>query len=123
MEQCGYTPIDLCETSGLNEQQYNELNNLLNNYCFLNARVKDILHNTDYSLEEILYSKYYWFTKYKDLLEIYVGEDPTLFDFQMQIFDQIIGTLKGEVDWPLMQAIDENKPWLSPTLVKELWLV
>ncbi|MBC8537138.1 hypothetical protein [Feifania hominis] len=120
MEQCGYIPIALCNETRLNELQYKEANDLLNCFCFLNARVQDILKLTEHSIDEILYSKYYWFTQYKDTVEGFLEENPELEQIQYQIFQQIGIELKGDVDWPLMQAIDENKPWLSPVLVKEL---
>lgn len=120
MKQCGYIPIDLCNETQLNELQYKAANELLNYFCFLNARVQDILKLTEYSIDEILYSKYYWFTQYKDTVEGFLEENPELEQIQYQIFQQIGIELKGDVDWPLMQAIDENKPWLSPILAKEL---
>ncbi|MBC8537134.1 hypothetical protein [Feifania hominis] len=120
MEQCGYHPIDLVETPGLDDSEHDAVNGLLNKYCFLNARVSDILKMTSHSMEDILYSKYYWFDQYKKLAETYTGEDPELEHIQFQMMEQIMELSKGRVDWDLLEAIEESKPWLSPTLVEEL---
>ena len=60
-------------------------------------------------LESILYSKYYWCTKYKERYNQLYGFDAGLEDQQCNMLPEIQYKLGENTDWDLLEKIDSNK--------------
>ena len=83
------------------------VNTLLNLWHFFDERETEIQEITEESLETVLYSKYYWCTKYKSRFNQLFGVDAGLDQQQYRIIEEI--NLKfGAVDWEMIQMIEEE---------------
>lgn len=86
-----------------------DLNRLLNGWFFLETNETIIQELTNETLEIILYSKYYWCSRYKDrYFELY-GQDAGIEQQQYKIIQELEQRLEGEIDWEVVQMIEEDK--------------
>lgn len=76
-------------------------------YALFDQKENELLKITDFSLEDILYSKYYWFTVFtKRFHEIY-GADAGVDQQQFKILEEISNRL-DTVDYRLIENIDRG---------------
>lgn len=57
----------------------------------------------------IMYSKYYWYTKYKQRYFEVVGYDAGIEQEGFKLLEEIENELEDGVDWDIIQGIEENK--------------
>ncbi len=120
MSHCKYTPVYLCPAVQLNRYAYREVNDMLNAWSFLDTCAPAILKESSFTMPELLYSKFYWFTTYKETLEKHTAPNRALSHDQNRIFEEIVAGEKDAVELQLLQAIDQHKPWLSAALSRAL---
>lgn len=92
------------------ERKYeNESLNTIYNHCLLFfTKETDIITFTGKTLEVVLYSKYYWLTRFvKKYNEIH-GYDAGIEQQQFKLIEELDQRL-GDVDWDLLQRIDDDK--------------
>lgn len=98
MAKMNYTYEDKYSNATLNEE--------INFYLFL-CEEEDTIHNKfGKSVEEVLYSKYYWFTKFKIRYEMEYGEDAGIDQTQYKIIEEIEQISENGVDWEEIQNIE-----------------
>ena len=82
--------------------------NLLFNYwCFFEENEQDIQRLANASLEIVLYSKYYWCTRYKQRFNALYGTNAGLDQQQFKIIEEISQRI-ANVNWALIQRIEET---------------
>lgn len=84
-----------------------DLNKRLNYYFLLEEKEKELQELVGLSLECILYSKYYWFTKYKEKCRALYGMDAGIEQQQYKIIEEISQRLI-EVKWELIEEIENE---------------
>jgi hypothetical protein len=70
--------------------------------------VQDILTNSSFTHEEILYSQYYWFVHFKKLYSSKVGCDGGMDQQAYLLIENFSTELEGNVDWHLIEEIETN---------------
>ncbi len=84
------------------------LNEYANNYKVLAENRKNIMLILDKDLETVLYSEYYWYTKFKNYYKKVYGEDAGVEQGQFKLIEEIEGQLEQGVDWGIIQSIEEE---------------
>lgn len=100
----------LTEADYLKRKEYEdkELNDSFNYWVFFEEKEKIIQTLTNESIESILYSKYYWSSRYKErYMEIY-GSDASVEQQQYKILEEIDQRINEDVDWNIIQLIEED---------------
>lgn len=86
-----------------------ELNHYFNYWYFLEVTEEKIMQElTDVSLETILYSKYYWSSRYIDKLNELYGIDAGAEQQRDTILNDMEQRLDS-IDWEFIQKIEEGK--------------
>lgn len=85
-----------------------EMNILFNFWHFFDEREAEIQELTRECMESVLYSKYYWCTKYKNKFDQSFGRDVGLDQQQYRIIEEINRRINS-VDWKLIQMIEEDR--------------
>ena len=98
MTKINYTCVNKYSNAKLNEE--------INIYLLLCEEENTIQNEFGKSVEEILYSKYYWFTKFKNRYEVEFGEDAGISQIQYKIIEELEQTLENGVDWEEIQNIE-----------------
>ena len=90
--------------------KYNDpdLNKMLNYWLFLDEHESMILKLTGESLETILYSKYYWSSRFIDRYTNLHGADAGLEQCRDKILDEMDWKLNGMIDWETIQSLEED---------------
>lgn len=86
-----------------------ELNKLFNYWNFFDEKEVEIRKITKETLEVILYSKYYWCSRFKEQYIKICGEDVGLEQQQYKILEELEQRLDGNINWQLIQRIEENE--------------
>lgn len=81
------------------------LNQPLNCWCFLETKETEIMDLTGEALDVILYSKYYWSTRYIEKYKECYGQDAGLEQNRDKILEELEQRL-GKVDWEVIQSIE-----------------
>ena len=90
------------------EYEDKELNEYLNYWIFFEKNEEVIQSLTNELIDVILYSKYYWSSRYKErYIELY-GSDVSVEQQQYKIIEELDQRISGEVDWNLIQLIEEG---------------
>ena len=84
-----------------------QIDSLLNIWHFFDEREPEIRELTGESLETVLYSKYYWCTRYKSKFNQMFGRDAGLDQQQYRIIEEINRRVDS-VDWKLIQTLEED---------------
>ena len=83
------------------------LRSALNNWSLFDQKEEELLKLPDISLEDILYSKYYWFTmfmnRYHEVYEQNAGIDQQ----QFKLLEELSNRLES-VDYKLLKDIEED---------------
>lgn len=87
---------------------HQEVNIYANYYRYISQEEKQILIEYQKSLECILYSKYYWYTKFMKAYISYYGEDSGIRQQQFKILEEIDQRLKNQVDWTIIEEIEST---------------
>ena len=83
-----------------------ELNNFLNYWLVLDENSDMIQKLTGEGLETILYSKYYWSSRYIDRYTELYGMDAGLEQMRHKILDEMDSYF--EINWDMIQKMQEN---------------
>lgn len=100
----------LVKTKYIYRKQYKdiELNRLLNYWCFFEEKEMVIQELTNESLEVILYSKYYWCSRFKEKYIKLYGIDVGLDQQQYKIIEELDQRLNNGIDWTIIQMLEET---------------
>lgn len=90
------------------EHSDKQLNNLLNYWYFFDEKEMEIQELLGVSLEIVLYSKYYWCTKYKDRFNELYGKNVGIDQQQYKIIEEMTQRTNN-VNWNFIQMIEEGK--------------
>jgi hypothetical protein len=83
------------------------LNKTLVYYDFLNNNIETLVLKEDKS--KIMYSKYYWYTKYKQRYFEVVGYDAGIEQEGYKLLEELENELEEGVDWSIIQEIEEGE--------------
>lgn len=83
-----------------------ELKKYLVYYDFINNNIKTLELKEDKN--SILYSKYYWYTKYKQRYFDVVGYDAGIEQEGFKLLEEIENELDDGVDWGIIQKIEDE---------------
>ena len=91
------------------EDEYSDdqLNSLLNYIFFLEKYEEKIMGTKKISLEIILYSKYYWFSRLLDRHHEVYGPDAGMEQQQFQMLEEIDHRVE-DVDWEFVEKLDKG---------------
>lgn len=89
-----------------NKYEDTELNNLLNYWLVLDENSDVIQKLTGEGLETILYSKYYWSSRYIDRYTKLYSMDTGLEQMRHKILDEMDSNF--EINWDMIQKIEKN---------------
>lgn len=98
----------LAETKYIIKNKYEDvtLNTFLNYWMFFEEKEAMIQKLTNESLEVILYSKYYWCSKYKKRYTELYGTDIGVEQQQYKIIEEFDQRINGDVDWSFIQQCE-----------------
>ena len=86
----------------------NPLNNFYNYWHFLNEGEEELIETQNASLETILYSKYYWFSRLTDRFHEIYGFDAGIDQQQSMIIEEMDQRL-DHVDWDFVETLHRGK--------------
>lgn len=84
----------------------NELNEAVNYALFLEEKEQQILSMGKYVLSDILYGRYYWFTRFLTRYEQLYGKDAGMEQQQFKIMEAM--DYAGCVDYSLLEKIEQD---------------
>ncbi|MBQ7774871.1 MAG: hypothetical protein IJ379_03030 [Lachnospiraceae bacterium] len=84
-----------------------QLNCLYNYWHFLQEQEEEIISAKDVSLEVVLYSKYYWFSRLTDRFHEVYGTDAGIDQQQFMIMEELDQRLE-QVDWELVEGLQNG---------------
>ena len=87
---------------------YNQLNCFYNYWYFLNEHEEELKVAKDITLETILYSKYYWFSRLTDRFHEVFGFDAGIDQQQFMIVEEMEQRLDN-VDWNFIEMLYYGK--------------
>ena len=90
------------------EYEDKDLNDFLNYWIFFEEKEEIIQSLTNESIETILYSKYYWSSRYKERYVELFGSDASVEQQQYKILEELDQRINGDVDWNIIKLIEEN---------------
>lgn len=82
----------------------NPLNSFYNYCCFLNEHEEELRVRKNISLETILYSKYYWFSRLTDRFHEIYGSDAGIEQQQFKLVEEMDQRLE-HVDWKFVEML------------------
>lgn len=85
-----------------------ELNEFFNYWSFFEQKEMIIKELTNVTLDIILYSKYYWCTKYKNKYIQLYGQDMGIEQQQYKIIEEFEQRLNINIDWNIIEKIEEG---------------
>lgn len=91
--------------------QDNELNEMCNNALLLEKQEQSILALGCYSIEEILYGRYYWYTKFLCRYETLYGKNGSMEQIQFKIIEAM--DYAGVVDNDTLKAIEQELGYIK----------
>ncbi|WP_336883615.1 hypothetical protein [Priestia koreensis] len=78
------------------------------NYAFLSYHQNDIISKFQFSLEQVLYSQYYWFIDFKNSYISNNGYDAGLEQQGFQMLEHISNLLNGNINWVFMESVESQ---------------
>lgn len=90
------------------EYEDKDLNDFFNYWIFLEEKEEIIQYLANESIETILYSKYYWSSRYKERYMELFGSDVSVEQQQYKILEELDQRINGDVDWNIIKLIEEN---------------
>lgn len=86
--------------------QEKELNEAINNALLLEAEEYSIIASGRYSIEDVLYGRFYWYTKFLCRYEAIYGKNGSMEQAQFKIIEAM--DYKGIVDSDALEAIEQE---------------
>ena len=83
-----------------------ELKKYLTYYDFISNNIENLISKED--KRSIIYSKYYWYTKYKQRYFEVAGYDAGIEQEGFKLLQEIENELEDGVDWSIIQEIEES---------------
>lgn len=83
-----------------------ELSKILHYFLFLKKCIQDIVADSPFTYEEVLYSQYYWFVYFKNHYFLKFGYDGGMEQQAFLLIENLTYELDGEVDWELLEKIE-----------------
>ncbi len=83
-----------------------ELNETLNHALFLEEHQQEIIASGIYSIKDILYGRYYWYTKFLSRYEAFYGKNGSMEQAQFKIIEAM--DYEGLVDSDALEAIEQE---------------
>ena len=83
------------------------LNIAINNAMILEIREKQVVTLCKWTLADVLYSRYYWYTKFLVDYEKLYGKNGSMEQAQFKIIEKIDSTIR-EVDFELLECIEKE---------------
>ena len=90
------------------EYEDRNLNDLYNCWCFFEEKEFELQKLKNIPIDSILYSKYYWCTRYKDRYERLYGFDAGVEQQQYKIIEELQLRLTENIDWNLLKKTEEE---------------
>ena len=90
------------------EYEDKDLNDFFNYWIFFEEKEEIIRYLANESIETILYSKYYWSSRYKERYIELFGSDVSVEQQQYKILEELDQRINGDVDWNIIKLIEEN---------------
>lgn len=81
------------------------LGRFLSYYDFLTNNIIDLMERVD--KDTILYSKYYWYTKYKKRYFEVFGYDAGIEQQEFMLLEELENELESGIDWGIIKNIEE----------------
>lgn len=85
-----------------------ELSKALNYFLFLKQCPQDILTNSSFTYEIVLYSQYYWFIYFKNHYFLKYGYDAGMDQQAFLLIENLTNELGEEVDWELLEKVQNQ---------------
>ncbi|UGB30537.1 hypothetical protein [Metabacillus sp. B2-18] len=85
-----------------------ELSQVLHYFLFLKQFIQDIVANSPFNYCEVLYSRYYWFVYFKNNYFVKFGYDGGMVQQAFMLIEDLTHELDGEVDWELLEKINNE---------------
>ncbi len=90
-----------------NEYECGKLNTFFNNWYLFVEKESEIRELIKYPLETILYSKFYWCSRFKEEHEKMFGKDAGIEQQHYKIVEEMSQRIPC-IDWELIQKIEED---------------
>ncbi|GHH99913.1 hypothetical protein [Neobacillus kokaensis] len=75
-------------------------------YClFLQQYALDIVTNSSFTYEDILYSEYYWFANFKNMYFSKAGYDAGIEQQEFLLMEKLSYELDGEIEWDFIEKL------------------
>ncbi|MBQ8680421.1 MAG: hypothetical protein IJ530_11760 [Treponema sp.] len=84
------------------------LNDFYNCWCFFEEKETEIQNIEKESVDSILYTKYYWFTKFKERYEQLYGFDAGIEQQQYKIIEELQVRMNENLDWNIIRLMEEE---------------
>lgn len=92
-----------------NKYDNRELNKILNYWLFLDEKATEVQKLTGETMETVLYSKYYWSSRFIECyIELY-GMDAGLEQEKYKILDEMDRELSNGINWDIIKKLEEGK--------------
>lgn len=100
----------LTKANYLKKNEYDDkaLNDYLNYWMFFQEKEEIIQNLTGRLPDTILYSKYYWSSRYKEQYTKLYGYDASIEQQQYKILEELEQRINGDVDWDIIKLIEEK---------------
>ena len=86
--------------------QDQELNETLNHALFLEEHQQEMIASGRYSIKDVLYGRYYWYTKFLSRYEAFYGKNGSMEQAQFKIIEAM--DYEGLVDSDALEAIEKE---------------
>ena len=85
------------------------LRELFSFYRFLESeKARFLEHHMLFSVDELLYSQYYWFVLFRGLYNEIHGYDAGIEQQGFQMIENIVNSLESEIDWEIIEGIENG---------------
>lgn len=99
------------ETQYIKRKEYDDkiINELFNRWIFFEEYEKDIQRITNELVDVILYSKYYWSSRFIARYEDLYGLDVSIEQQRYKIIEEIERRISGDIDWEFIESLENEK--------------
>lgn len=80
----------------------------LNYYLLLKYRKHEIIALNQYTKADVVYSMYYWYTKYLTRYDLLYGADGGMKQIQFKIMEEIDWTVDEQIDCQLLEELENE---------------
>ena len=99
------------ETQYIKRKEYDDkiINELFNRWIFFEEYEKDIQRITNELVDVILYSKYYWSSRFIERYEDLYGLDVSIEQQRYKIIEELERRISGDIDWEFIESLENEK--------------